>query len=336
MSKLILIDCGHCLYGADTGATGLGYKEQVLTREIGERLKNILEKAGYEVIIVSPDSSTSVNESLRTRVNLANKYPNALVYISIHLNSFSGGTANGVEVLINARGGNAERYAKRVQNKLVDLGYYDRGVKVNGKLYVLRNTSMSAFLAECGFINNERDMNLYDPNKIAEAIAEGVLNMELDISNVEDSKPQEISTTEKWFTTKNVDTSLNIRNEGTTSSTVLGSIPKGAKFKFNYVNSDYLGWLCITYNGVTGYVSAKYAQEVREEAKQVVKYGIVKASTLNVRDGAGTQFNVIGSVFEEEKVRIKWTVTGWHYIVYNTNSGVKEGYVSADYIEEVK
>ncbi|EGT0001116.1 N-acetylmuramoyl-L-alanine amidase, partial [Clostridium perfringens] len=46
MSKLILIDCGHCLSGADTGAIGLGYREEVLTRQIGERTKNILEKAG--------------------------------------------------------------------------------------------------------------------------------------------------------------------------------------------------------------------------------------------------------------------------------------------------
>ncbi|HBC2031526.1 TPA: N-acetylmuramoyl-L-alanine amidase [Clostridium perfringens] len=336
MSKLILIDCGHCLSGADTGATGLGYKEQVLTRQIGERLKNILEKAGYEVIIVSPDSSSSVNESLSYRANLANKYPNALVYISIHLNSFSGGTAHGAEVLINARGGNAEKYAKRVQNKLVELGYYDRGVKVNSKLYVLRKTTMPAILCECGFINNERDMKLYDPNKIAEAIAEGVLNMELDTSNTEVSKPQETQTTEKWFTTKNVDTSLNIRSEGTTSAAIVGSIPKGAKFKFNYVNSDYLGWLCITYNGITGYVSAKYAQEVREEVKPVVKYGEVTASVLNVRDGAGTEYNDIGDVYEGEKVRIKWTVPGWHYIVYNTKNGTKEGYVYAKYIEIIQ
>ncbi|EGT0001135.1 SH3 domain-containing protein, partial [Clostridium perfringens] len=231
-----------------------------------------------------PDSSTSVNQSLSYRANFANKYPNALVYISIHLNSFSGGTAHGAEVLINARGGNAEKYAKRVQNKLVTLGYYDRGVKVNSGLYVLRKTTMPAILCECGFINNERDMKLYDPNRIAEAIAEGVLNMELDTSNIEVSKPQETQTTEKWFTTKNVDTSLNIRNEGTTSAAIVGSIPKGAKFKSNYVNSDYLGWLCITYNGVTGYVSAKYAQEVREEVKPVAKYGEVTASVLNVRD----------------------------------------------------
>ncbi|BDU81637.1 bacteriophage endolysin (N-acetylmuramoyl-L-alanine amidase) [Clostridium perfringens A] len=336
MSKLILIDCGHCLSGADTGATGLGYREEVLTRQIGKRLKNILEKAGYEVIIVSPDSSTSVNQSLSYRTNLANKYPNALVYISIHLNSFSGGTANGVEVLINARGGNAEKYAKRVQNKLVSLGYYNRAVKVNSGLYVLRKTTMPAILCECGFINNERDMNLYDHNKIAEAIAEGVLNMELDTSTAEVSKPQEVATTDKWFTTKNVDTSLNIRNEGTTSSAIVGTIPKGAKFKFNYVNSDYLGWLCITYNGITGYVSAKYAQEVREEVKPVVKYGEVTASVLNVRDGAGTEYNDIGDVYEGEKVIIKWTVPGWHYIVYNTKNGTKEGYVYAKYIEIVQ
>ncbi|MDU5493669.1 MAG: SH3 domain-containing protein, partial [Clostridium perfringens] len=97
-----------------------------------------------------------------------------------------------------------------------------------------------------------------------------------------------------------------------------------------------LGWLCIAYNGVTGYVSAKYAQEVREEVKPVVKYGIVTASTLNVRDGAGTEYNDIGDVYEGEKVRIKWTVPEWHYIVYNTKNGTKEGYVYAKYIEIVQ
>lgn len=337
---LVIIDCGHCLSGSDTGAQGLGYREEVLTREIGNALGNILDKVGVEYIFVHPNSASSVNESLRARVNKANKYSYAILYVSIHLNSFSGGQAHGVEVLISGRGGNAEKFANQIQARFVnDIGLYNRGVKVNNKLYVLNNTSMAAALVECGFINNTGDMAKYNAAKYAEAIAEGILNMDIETgqSNQDQTAPTPppAANKERWFTTYNVTSSLTIRSIGSTNGKPIGSIPAGAKFKFNYVNSDYLGWLYITYNGISGYVCAKYTKEIKEIQPPAEKWGIVTASTLNVRSGAGTNYSTIGSVYKDEKVRIVWTEPGWYYIEYNTAKGKKRGYISAKYLKKV-
>lgn len=344
MSKkvLILIDCGHCLTGKDTGASGLGYREEVLTREIGNALGNILSKAGVEYIFVNPDSSNSVNESLSARVNKANKYGYAVLLVSIHLNSFSGGTANGVEVLISGRGGNAEKFANQILVRFVkDIELYNRGVKVNNKLYVLRNTNMPAVLVECGFINNTGDMAKYNATKYAEAIAEGILNMDIEAgqNNQTEPTPPPTTTTEKYFTTYNVNSSLTIRERGTTDSKAIGSIPAGAKFKFNWVDNDYLGWLYITYDGISGYVCAKYTKEIKDVEQTKEKLGIVinvrSNSSLTVREGAGTNYKAIGKVFKDEKVRIVWTESVWHYIEYSTSKGKKRGYVSSKYIKLV-
>ena len=97
------------------------------------------------------------------------------------------------------------------------------------------------------------------------------------------------------------------------------------------------GWLRITFyreNGVPsdGYVRYEGSQGTKfyEEAK--LQYGKVKVnSSLNVRDKINGK--VIGSVYNNEKVLIKWTESGHHYIEYDTSKGKKQGYVSAKYVE---
>lgn len=99
------------------------------------------------------------------------------------------------------------------------------------------------------------------------------------------------------------------------------------------------GWLRITFyreNGVPsdGYVRYEGSQGTKfyEEAKP--QYGVVKVNSyLNVRSAPGG--SVIGKVFNNEKVLIKWTEDGCYYIQYDTPNGKKEGYVSADYVEKV-
>lgn len=177
-----LVDCGHTLQGADTGATGNGFKEQNCTREIGKHLKNFLEEENNNVFFVHNDNATSVNNSLAYRVNEANKYTNAVLFISLHMNSASNSAANGTEVYISATGGQAEVYAKRVVNKIASIGYINRGVKT-ANFYVLKNTIAPAILVECCFISSAKDMSLYDPKKIAKAIAEGILNKNINSSN---------------------------------------------------------------------------------------------------------------------------------------------------------
>lgn len=179
----IAVDMGHCLNGADSGATGLGRREQDLTREIGNKVIPLLQKAGHEVINVTVDSANSVNESLSARVNKSNSN-NVDLYISIHLNAFNG-QAYGTEVYTY----NAIKRdrAVRVLNNIVGLGYTNRGIKDGSNLYVIKNTNMESMLVECCFIDNTGDMGRFNSDNMARAIAEGIHGSSI---IVEEPKPQ--------------------------------------------------------------------------------------------------------------------------------------------------
>ena len=92
----ILLDMGHTLSGADTGAEGCGRREQDCTREIGYKVKAKLEALGHTVVVCSKDSCSSLMDSLSYRANTANNAGGDL-YIAIHLNAFNN-NAYGTEV----------------------------------------------------------------------------------------------------------------------------------------------------------------------------------------------------------------------------------------------
>ncbi|HAT4185726.1 TPA: N-acetylmuramoyl-L-alanine amidase [Clostridium perfringens] len=194
MSKVFGLDAGHCTSGADTGAQGNGYKEQDLTRQVVTYLSEYLEKEGHTTKYCHCNSASTVNESLRYRVNKANSI-GVDYFVSIHLNA---GGGVGTETYICARGGEAERVAKRVNSKLVQYGYRDRGVKV-GNLYVIKNTNAPAILVECCFIDSSSDMAKFNAKAIAKAIAEGLLNKTIGEVNKHESKPNNSDSSKTYY-----------------------------------------------------------------------------------------------------------------------------------------
>ncbi len=181
----IAIDCGHTLSGADRGASGIGGREEVRTREIGKALNDLLVRQGHSIVDCTLDNANSVGESLAYRVNKANNN-NVDIYISIHLNAYNG-EARGIETHVYNNCSNVSLdYAHKVQQELCKLGYIDRGVK-KGNLYVVKNTNAPAILVECGFIDNQSDMNLYNANDIAKAICSGIIGKTVTSNNTETS-----------------------------------------------------------------------------------------------------------------------------------------------------
>ncbi|HAT4146049.1 TPA: N-acetylmuramoyl-L-alanine amidase [Clostridium perfringens] len=195
MSKVFGLDAGHCTNGADTGAQGNGYKEQDLTRQVVTYLSEYLEKEGHTTKYCHCNSASTVNESLRYRVNKANSI-GVDYFVSIHLNA---GGGVGTETYICARGGEAERVAKRVNSKLVQYGYRDRGVKV-GNLYVIKNTNAPAILVEVCFIDSSSDVAKFNAKAIAKAIAEGLLDKTIgEVENKPESVPSNTETSNTYF-----------------------------------------------------------------------------------------------------------------------------------------
>lgn len=175
----IVIDPGHNYSGVDTGAVGNGLREQDITYKISEKLKPILERNGFNVIMTRESlydnvSDISVSDSLNKRANIANRY-GADLFLSIHCNA-GGGT--GIETYYCTGSDNSARFAECVQRRVVEeIGLRNRGVK-SAKYAVLRNTNMTALLLETAFIDTASDARILGnedyQQRYAEAIARGI------------------------------------------------------------------------------------------------------------------------------------------------------------------
>ncbi|MGU8999089.1 GH25 family lysozyme [Clostridium perfringens] len=64
-------------------------------------------------------------------------------------------------------------------------------------------------------------------------------------------------------TTCNVDSVLNVRAEGNTSSNIVATINPGEVFRIDWVDSDFIGWYRITTaNGTTGFVKSDFVKKL--------------------------------------------------------------------------
>ncbi|HIK05650.1 MAG TPA: N-acetylmuramoyl-L-alanine amidase [Trichormus sp. M33_DOE_039] len=162
------IDIGHnCPF--DTGAVGIK-KEDDLTKAVGTFLIQKLKAAGHTVVDCTPNTASSVNDSLRQRANKANTN-NVNLLVSIHFNA-ANSKADGTEIY--AISNTSKGIAQSVLKEIVKLGFKDRGVK-SKNLFVLKNTEMPAILVECCFCDSQIDMDRFDAEKMAEAIKDGLI-----------------------------------------------------------------------------------------------------------------------------------------------------------------
>ena len=176
---LIAIDAGHGHNTAGKRCPDDSMREWDFNSNVATKVCNILNSNGIETYR-SDDITGNTDISLRTRTNNINTR-NANICVSIHANAFTGdwNDANGIETYIIAKGGQAEKIANIVQNKLIEkTGRRNRGVKV-GNLHMCRETKMPAILCECGFMDNREESELLKSEeyrqKCADAISEGIL-----------------------------------------------------------------------------------------------------------------------------------------------------------------
>ena len=191
--KRVVLDAGHG--GSDPGATADHVIEKEVTLDIGRRLRDLLEKQGFEVIETRSDDRTI---ALRDRAKAAN-VSRSDIFVSIHVNAILKHTASrGVEtyylgptndqrlteiaaaenrvsgysiadmrklldgVYADARRDESHELATAVQKHLFttlkasDPGLENWGVK-RAPFIVLVATDMPAILAEVGCISNDKE-----------------------------------------------------------------------------------------------------------------------------------------------------------------------------------
>ncbi len=116
----------------------------------------------------------------------------------IHLNSFALSSANGCEAYYYKGNSQGQKIATDICNAIAALGYRNRGAKANTSLYVVKNTKMTAVLVECCFLSSPEDMALYNADKMAKAIFEGIAKTYPAVKKQE-TKPAEQSGTGKMY-----------------------------------------------------------------------------------------------------------------------------------------
>ena len=167
----VVIDAGHG--GHDRGGIpGQRIAEKVMTLDVAQRLRNVLQASGYHVVMTR-DSDVFV--PLGTRVAIANSYRNA-IFVCVHFNATNRSGASGIETYFYSR--DSLPLASAIHHFVVGgAPSSSRGVRRRG-YYVLRKTSIPAVLVECGFLTNPTEAAYAESSsyrqKLAEEIAAGV------------------------------------------------------------------------------------------------------------------------------------------------------------------
>lgn len=112
--------------------------------------------------------------------------------------------------------------------------------------------------------------------------------------------------------TVKVNTTLNVRNKP--NGTKVGSLKNGDEVEIFDYKENYFKI------GTDRWVSADYIHN---------KYGVVTASTLNIRSGAGTNYTDIGDLKRNTNIRLLRESNGWYMILHDK----KLGWVSSEYID---
>ena len=130
----------------------------------------------------------------------------------------------------------------------------------------------------------------------------------------------------------NISSSLNIRSGAGTGYSIVGTLYNGQTVNILEKSGD---WYHISHNGVTGYVSAQYLQEIASGSSsnegaissgEGVVYNIT--TNLRVRAAASTNSLVLGYLYNGDRVKILGASNGWTQIEYKGTTG----YVSSEYI----
>lgn len=132
----------------------------------------------------------------------------------------------------------------------------------------------------------------------------------------------------------NVVNYVNVRQKASTSSGIAGKLYAGCVATVIEEAGD---WVYVNSGNVTGYVVKQYLLFGDEaEAAIAKKYApeiTVTANELNIRSGAGTNYNVIGTFTNGAKAELLEKGNEWMKIRFSSGGTKKTGYVYARYVK---
>ncbi|MBM7691437.1 N-acetylmuramoyl-L-alanine amidase [Peribacillus deserti] len=116
-------------------------------------------------------------------------------------------------------------------------------------------------------------------------------------------------------------TSLNLREQPSTSSRIIANVPSGTVLQAISTTGD---WDKIYYNGQTVYASDQYLR------LYITKYKVT-ATSLNIRETPSTSGKILGSYAQGTIISTHGQTGNWKIVTYNG----RDAYVSKDYLTAV-
>jgi N-acetylmuramoyl-L-alanine amidase len=221
------------------GAIGLIY-ESTEARYVKDYLIGLLRYEGHTVYDCTVNDGSSQSDVLAKIVRKCNAHT-VDMDISIHFNSGANDNdgnnkTTGVEVYTYSSTSKLNPYGADICKRVASLGFSNRGVKYDKGLYVLRNTNAPALLVECCFVDDADDVALYNYQRMALAIASGILGKNL----------LEAKVTKKTLKLRKIPSAISIFN---------GTLYEGDKVSVHKIGKYFAK---VKINDTTGWVYKKY------------------------------------------------------------------------------
>lgn len=166
----VCLDPGHAKNTAGKRSPDSSLMEYDFNRKVTYRMEHHLKRHGVDVVLTCRDEVT--DKSLSARAKVAND-AKADIFVSVHGNAAGDGwsSANGWEIFVYKKGGNAEKLAKLIQAESVPyLGLRFRRLD-EANFGVLRETNMPAVLIEQGFYSNKQECDMMKTKAFQEKCA---------------------------------------------------------------------------------------------------------------------------------------------------------------------
>ena len=172
-------------------------KESVANREVKDEVIRLLKTDGHTVYDDTVDYPSSAADCVNKQVANVNSHKNVDLAIGIHFNSGrndlkGNNDIGGFECIVCNSTGTKQTYSKRMCSKMQELGFKNRGIKINSKLGFLSKSQPQAIIVEVCFVDDKDDVDLYNKlgaKKIAQALVEGILNKAVATTETKPSEP---------------------------------------------------------------------------------------------------------------------------------------------------
>ena len=177
---VVMLDPGHGESTAGKRSPCGTLREYEFNRAVADKMKDLLEAAGIEVLLTVHDDS---DPSLAKRCEIANN-SDADIFVSIHANAFGNGkdwtSPHGWVIFHYPGSAIGNKLAEAIsESNIPRIGIHNRGIKTEN-FHVLRNTYMPAVLIEHGFFTNIDEIELLKSDAWREEVAlynvEGIVN----------------------------------------------------------------------------------------------------------------------------------------------------------------